>query len=300
MSAHTRNVFQDFLRGNNGYIFIILGVAILIFAMYYPILYSVYISFTDFSLRADVNYVGFANYLRFLRGGDLWQALANTSLYSLVSVLVSLLLGFVAAIVMNYEIRGRVLYRIIFLLPWVIPRVVVGMTWKWIYDGQFGILNDLLFRLGLIDSYLSWIGSTQLAMGSLIAANIWRSFPFMFLMLLAGLQGIPREQYEAAMVDGADFFQKLWFITLPNLRFIFSIIIVLTLIWSFQDFDLIYVLTRGGPAGATEVLTTLVYRVSFKDFEFGRAASISTIILLILLLMSFIYLKVFKKSIEEV
>jgi ABC-type sugar transport system permease subunit len=169
--------------------------------------------------------------------------------------------------------------------------VVVAITWRWMLDAQFGIINHLLTKLGVWRGPILWFENPNLALPALIVTNIWRGFPFASVALLAALQTIPNEQYEAAAVDGATPFRQFCHITLPNLRFTLTVVVTLDTIWNFKHFDLVQVMTNGGPAGATEVLTTLAYKVSFENFEFGYAAAMGVVMSLILLATTVIYVR---------
>lgn len=290
-----KNYIKDFFSGNNGWLFLIPSILILFLVMYYPITYAIGTSFTNMSIEG-ANFVGLSNYIEVFKDQTIIRPLFNTVIYTIFSVFFQLVLGFFAAYYLNFKIKGRTIFRTLLLIPWLIPPVVTAMTWQWIYDSHFGVLNSLLFEFHLIKVYLSWLGDPKLALASVIFVNIWRGYPFMMIMILAGLQAIPREQYEAANIDGANNIKQVIFITIPNLKYILSVAVLLTSIWSFKDFDLVKILTSGGPAGSTEVLSTIVYHTSFKYFDFGRGSTIAVYILMILLVLSSIYLKASKRQ----
>jgi multiple sugar transport system permease protein len=236
------------------------------------------------------NFVGLENYRRFLEDPFFWNALQNTTLFTLGSVALHVVLGVGAALLLARAIRGRTFFRIVGLVPWMLSSVVVATLWRWMYHPQFGVINDILSRLGFQDlSQTAWLGEINLALAAVIFTNAWRGFPFVMIMVLAGLQAIPREQYEAASVDGAAGLAVLRYVTFPNLRFILTISILLDTIWTFKYFDLMQVMTGGGPANSTEVLTTLVYRNAFEFLEVEYASAIAVFMFLILLAFTLVY-----------
>jgi multiple sugar transport system permease protein len=235
-------------------------------------------------------FVGLANYRRFLEDPFFWNALRNTTLFTLGSVALHLVLGVAVALLLAQAIKGRTFFRIVGLVPWMLSSVVVATLWRWMYNPQFGVINDMLSRVGLPHlAQTAWLGEIHLALPAVIFANAWRGFPFVMIMVLAGLQAIPREQYEAASVDGAGGLAVLRYVTFPHLRFILTISIVLDTIWTFKYFDLVQVMTGGGPANSTEVLTTLVYRNAFEFLEVEYASAIAVFMFLILLAFTLVY-----------
>jgi multiple sugar transport system permease protein len=238
-------------------------------------------------------FVGLRNFLELPSDPLFLKALGNTTVFTLGSVVLHLLLGLVAALLLNEQIYGRRMFRVIALIPWMFSSVVVAGTWRWLLNSQFGPVNDTLRRLGLPSS-IEWLGNVSLAMLSVIVANAWRGFPFVMVMCLAGLQAIPRVQYEAAAVDGAGAWHRFWFITLPNLRFVLTIAAILDVIWNFKYFDLVMIMTNGGPASSTEVVVTLVFRNAFEFFRVGYAAAQAVIVFLILAVFSGIYVRLLR------
>jgi ABC-type sugar transport system permease subunit len=240
-------------------------------------------------------FVGLKNYLEILSGEIFWQVLWNTFVFATTGTIGALVLGLAMAVLLNLpELRLRTFWRVLFLMPWTISHVAAGLRWKWIFDTLYGVANDLLLRIGLISEPVLWLASREWAMASVVVANIWRSYPFLMLMFLAGLQAIPKEQYESASVDGATAWQRFCNVTLPNLRFLIFVGTTLEFIFNVRQFDLVYVMTRGGPRNATEVLPTLVSRQAFEYFDYGMAAATSGLMLLILLGFTLIYMRALK------
>lgn len=280
-----------------GVLFVLPAVIVLAAVLLVPIASSIVMSFQNPS-PGESGFVGLENYRYILQEPAFYQALLNTAVFTAVSVGGAFLLGLAAALLVNERIRGRTVFRVVLLLPWVISLVVVGITWRWIYDPLYGVLNYWLEQLHIISQYVAWLGSANFAMPAVLVANIWQSSPFMMVMLLAGLQAIPEEQYEAARIDGASTWQRFRSITLPHLRYIAMIGITLDTIWMFRSFDLIQVMTAGGPLGTTEVLSTLIYREMFTNLRFGVAAAQGTVMFVITVILSLIYLGIIKDEID--
>lgn len=282
---------------NYGYAFIALAFLAIGVALVYPMLSGISLSLHHVALDFTVDYAGLANYRTVLASRAFWQTLGNTLFFATVSTMCTLVVGLGMALLLNYPgLRCRTFWRVLFLMPWTISNVAAGLGWKWILDTLYGVLNDMLLRLGIIAEPVLWLASRDWAMTSVIVANVWRSFPFLMLLLLAGLQAIPREQYESAAVDGATAWRRFLHVTLPNLRFLLFVGTVLDFIFNVRQFDLIYVMTRGGPRNATEVLPTLVNRQAFEFLEYGQAAATAVLMLALLMLCTLVYMRVLKIS----
>jgi multiple sugar transport system permease protein len=235
-------------------------------------------------------FVGAKHYARALFGeAEFWATTARTIYWTVGSVAGAYLLSLGLALLLNMEIWGRGLFRALFLIPWVIPDVVTAMLWKWFYSDQFGMANFALMKLGLINSPVLWLSSPAAAMPAVIVVQIWKLYPIMTIVLLASLQGVPKELHEAAKIDGANGLQRFWYITMNFLRPSSMIIILLGCIWTFQSFDIVYLLTGGGPAGATQTLPIMVYVKAFWASELGYAGAIGVLMLVFLLLLGFAY-----------
>ena len=204
------------------------------------------------SFYSSDTFVGLANYGRAIKDLEVRNAFANTVIFTCASVLFHLVIGLVLALLLNRITRGRAIIRILLLLPWMIPPVVTGITWKWMLNTQYGVINDILVKIGILEHYLPWLASMQLALPSVIIANIWMRFPYVMIMLFAGLQSIPEELYEAASVDGASGWIKFTKITLPHLKYIISLTTILDAVYSFRLFDLANIMTGRGPMRASE------------------------------------------------
>jgi multiple sugar transport system permease protein len=240
-------------------------------------------------LRAD--FIGLDNYIYVLTHADFWNSLRTSVLFTASGVCLHMLLGFSLALLVNGVVKSRKLFRVGFLAPWIVAPSIGSIVWVWLLEPQFGVVNYILSTLGLIQRYQSWLGEPQLALWSVIIVNVWHNTPFVMLLTLAGLQGIPKDQYEAANIDGATAWQQLRYITLPNLRYILVVASTLDLIYTIRDFDTIAVMTGGGPTRGTEVLPMLIYDTAFTQNNFGRASAIGVLLLGIVLIFSIFYLR---------
>ncbi|HLT59535.1 MAG: sugar ABC transporter permease [Limnochordales bacterium] len=258
----------------------------------WPLVYSAYLSLQQYSLLFPIRrFVGLENYRFLFEDPEFIAALGRTLYFVVVSLALETTIGLAVALVLNERFFGRGLVRTIVLLPWAIPTIVNGVLWRWIYQPNFGALNGLLWQLGIIDEYVHWLGEPWRAMNMVILADAWHMIPFYTLMFLAGLQGIPDSLHEAARVDGAGWFRRFWHITLPLLRPILLVILVIRTIETFRVFDIIYALTRGGPGGGTTVVGYYAYEQAFSFADFGMGSAASMVITLSVLVLAVLYVK---------
>lgn len=238
---------------------------------------------------------GFDNYTRAIGNDRLARlALRHTFVFAFFSVVGQYVIGFGIAILLNERMPGRGIIRVLFLLPWMFPAVIPGITWRWIFDGLFGVLNEVLYRVGYYGSNdipIAWLGRTDTALPATIVANVWRGFPFMMVLLLSGLQAVNSELYEAASVDGATWLQKFRDITLPAMWGISFVAILLAWIGSFMNFAIVQVMTAGGPANASEVFATLIYKNAFLYADANYAATLGILLLLLLMVPGGLYVR---------
>ncbi|HVX80754.1 MAG: carbohydrate ABC transporter permease [Devosia sp.] len=240
--------------------------------------------------RPDPNaFVGLKHYVdALLYQTDFWSSLGKTFVWTFGSVIGAYVLSLGLATLLNLDIRFRNFFRAIFLIPWVVPDVVTALIWRWLYNDDYGVFNFVLHLMHLPSVH--WLPDPRLAMMSVIIAQIWKLYPLMTVVLLAALQNVPKELHEAASLDGAGAWQRFWYVTLPNIRTASIAITLLTGIWTFQNFDLVYLLTGGGPADATEILPTFIYQKAFYTLDLGYASALGILMLLIILACSSIYL----------
>jgi len=245
-------------------------------------------------------FVGFKHYARALTDEpEFWITLLRTCIWTAGSVAGAYVVALSLALLCNLDIRGRAVFRALFLVPWVIPDVAAALLWKWLYADEYGIINFALRTLGLIDQPVLWLADRNMAMGSVILVQIWKLTPVMFIVLLAALQNVPKELYEAANIDGATAWQRFRNVTLPLMRSTSVIITLLASIWTFQSFDIIYLLTGGGPADATKILPILIYLKAFAASDMGYAAAVGILMLMCLLILSITYLFVYRSQAQK-
>ena len=242
----------------------------------YPFAYAVYLSMTRKYVGLPPVFVGLENYIRLSGDGFFLRAVQNSFIFTFGSVGFKLVLGMVMALVLNSKIRFRALWTGVLLIPWVAPTVVSALNFLWIFDYSLGVLNYLLVRVfGILPQGVGWLSEPGTAMASVIAVNIWRGFPFFGISFLAGLKAIPAELYEAAAVDGAGPLERFVHVTLPGLKNIVIIVVLLSTIWTFNDFAIVYILTKGGPGGATQVLPVFTYEMAFGAQRLGEAIAVA-------------------------
>ncbi|MGF1488321.1 MAG: carbohydrate ABC transporter permease [Prochloraceae cyanobacterium] len=271
-----------------GWLLIIPAMLVLGLVFIYPIARAFWLSLFTENLGTNLEPVfsGFANYTRMLGDGRFWQTLKNTSVFTVASVSIELVLGMAIALVLNQSFRGRGIVRTIAIIPWALPTAVMGLAWAWIFNDQYGVVNDILERLGLIDTGINWLGDPTLAMVALVIADVWKTTPFISIILLAGLQSIPEDIYEAHSIDGANAWQSFYQITLPLLMPQILIALLFRFAQSFGIFDLVQVMTGGGPAGATETVSIYIYSTVMRYLDFGYGAAL--VVVTFLLLISFV------------
>ena len=267
------------------WILLIPAILLLLLVFGYPIARAFWLSLFTENLGTQLQPVfsGLDNYGRMVGDGRFWQSFLVTTIFTSASVISELLLGLIIALVLNQQFFGRGLVRTTAILPWALPTALIGLAWAWIFNDQFGVANDILRRLGLIETGINWLGEPTLAMVAVIVADVWKTTPFISILLLAGLQSIPADLYEAHSIDGASPWQSFRQITLPLLIPQILIAVLFRFAQAFGIFDLIAVMTGGGPGGATEVVSLYIYStiMRYLDFGYGAALVVVTFMLLI-------------------
>ncbi|MFN8523894.1 MAG: sugar ABC transporter permease [Chloroflexota bacterium] len=263
----------------------------------YPLLFNLWISFQERKISSlEPRWIGLANYARIVADPEVWNAIRVSLIFTSCSVLFSFLIGFGLALLLNRQFPGRGAVRSIFIVPWAVPAFVAALVWSWMFNDQFGIISALMRTAGWRAPV--WLGRDW-ALWSLIAVMVWKSFPFQLVVLLAGLQAIPREQYEAAEVDGANIFQRFFAITVPLIRPVAMIGILLAAVNAFHYFTIPWILTRGGPANATNVIPIATYSIAFVAGDFGYAAAAAVLLFIFILLMSSAYLWSYIREVND-
>jgi ABC-type sugar transport system permease subunit len=259
-----------------GLLFVLPIVVLVLALVAYPFCYAIYLSMTRKFVGMPPEFVGLENYIRLASDGFFQRAVWNSVIFTFGSVIFKLVLGMAMALVLTSKIRFRNLFTGILLIPWVAPTVVSALNFLWIYDGSLGVLNYVMVKvLGILPQGVGWLSEAGTAMAAVIFVNIWRGFPFFGISFLAGIKAIPGELYEAAAVDGANAFQRFVHVTLPGLRNIVIIVVLLSTIWTFNDFAIVYILTKGGPGGATMVLPVFTYEMAFGAQRLGDAIAVA-------------------------
>ncbi len=282
------------LTEGGGFVFLMLLPALFVVGAVIgvPMLRAVEMSFNTINFRrpAMAGTYGFHNYGKLFEDPDTWSAVALSAIYMFGTVVGSVALALCAALLTRRIVRFRAFWRVVFLLPWTVPAVVTALVWGVMYDGNFGIINRLLDYVPFMTG-ANWLIDRQTAFPALIVAQIWNEFPVAYIFILAGLHAIPEELYEAARIDRARAIQQFWYITVPQLRFILAVVVVLLMIMGFKSFPIIYILTGGGPAGATETLTVLTFNTAFRGLDFSYAATLGILALAISVILVLSYLR---------
>jgi ABC-type sugar transport system permease subunit len=252
----------------------------------YPFVEAVRISFTDRMIgRGPGRWVGLENYEYILGWPDFGQMVVRTLAFTVVAVFLKTVVGLILATALNQAFRGRNLLRGTFMLPWILPTYIVVLVWRWIFDGQTGVLNQILMSWGLIEENVPFLARTWTAIGLLIFVMVWKGYPFYALTFLAGMQTIPAELYDAAKVDGAGRFGRFRYVTLPGLRQVMGVVILLSTIWTMNTLEIPLLLTGGGPSNDTEVFPILTYHLALQNFRLGEGAAVPILMLPIIALL---------------
>ncbi|MGN6548753.1 MAG: carbohydrate ABC transporter permease [Pararhizobium sp.] len=272
------------------WLFIAPAVILVAVLLYYPMIGTIIESFYSTSfINPNPEFVGLKLYRQMLSGPDFTNVVWNSCVWTIGVVILQNLFGFLAALLLNQRLPGQGLMRSLVLLPWVLPGVVAAILWRFMYDPQLGLINSFLVSLGLADHGIAWLGQASTAMGAAIIAAVWKGFPFSTVVYLAGLQNVDQEQIEAATIDGAGRLRRLFDIVLPAMKEIIALNVVLTTILTFNYFDMIWVLTRGGPLDATHIFPTKIYELGFGQFRFGQAAVYGVFSIIVLALLISLY-----------
>jgi multiple sugar transport system permease protein len=251
------------------------GVLFLLAFVAYPFFYGMFLSLQERKVAQSGVFVGLANFAILAQDAVFWQVTRNTFVYTAVATLLKMVGGLALALVMNQQFRGKNLARAFLLLPFIVPTVLSTVAWMWILDPTFSVINWTLLNTGLVKQNFSWLGNATLAMVSIIGVNTWRGLPFYGITLLAGLQTISPDLYEAAAIDGASVTQRFWHITLPLIKPVLVIVTMFSVIFTFSDFQLPYILTHGGPANATHLFATYAFDIGMSAGQLGMGAAVA-------------------------
>ncbi|WP_456396563.1 trehalose/maltose ABC transporter permease MalF [Thermococcus sp.] len=281
-----------------GYAMILPLLAVVFLFIILPVLGTFWISLhRDVTFIPKVSFVGFKNYLRILSNPDFWYSVFVTVAFSLTSVTFETVLGLAFALILNEEIRGRGMLRAVVLIPWAVPTIISARTWQLMYNYSYGLFNWLFSHLGL--GAINWLGTPTSAFFAVVVADVWKTTPFMTLLLLAGLQAIPKDLYEAALIDGASMFERFKSITLPLLKPVLIVALILRTIDALRVFDIIYVLTGGGPGGATTSVSFLAFNYyNLGDYGLGSTVSILTFVLVLSFTIVYLHVGKFREGLK--
>ena len=270
------------------------AVIVLLTVLAYPIIASFVLSFQRIRFAGQgltYQFNGLNNYAELLRNQLFRASLFRSIYFTLVEVIAVLVLALLVALMLNHTLGRHAFFRVVLLVPWALAPVANAVLWKWIYNANYGVLNTILLGLGVVDKNVVWLGSPWLALNMILLADIWKSVPFISLLLLAGLQNIPPYLYKAARLDGANTWQQFVHVTLPGIKTSLVISIVLQSIWALKVFDLIYVLTHGSPADSTVLLNYLSWRETFSNLDIGYGAAIANVLFVLMFLLALAYIR---------
>lgn len=280
------------------YLFVLPVVIAFVLVIAYPLFRNIVESFFENYLArpADHDFIWFENYIKVFNDKVFWKSSQVTAIYISITVVLRFALGLGIALLLNQKLKIRGIARALLIIPWAVPDIVACLVWIQMFDYQYGIINYYLMNLGLIGEPLKWLSSLDLALPAAMVVNVWKGTPWVAIMILAGLQTIPTDLYEAAAIDGANSVKKFLNVTIPLLRPVFITVFLLLVIWSIKDFAIIYILNKGGPAHATEVLTIYIYQKAFTDLRMGQAAAAGGILLVVSMLFTIVYLSFLDKE----
>jgi multiple sugar transport system permease protein len=272
----------------------LIAPSVLIFCavIVYPLVSAIYLSlFNIYTPTLRGNFVGLQNYAELFAGREFWRSLANTLIWTICTLTLQVVFGIAAALMLHQAIVFRALARSLILFPYFVSTVVAVLVWRWLFNDLYGILNHMMMWIGLLDMPLDWLGSMPNAMVSIVLVGAWKYFPFVVIAVLARLQTIPDQLYEAATIDGAGAWGRFWDVTLPQLKDVLLVVVLLRAIWDFKEFDLIFLMTGGGPLIATQTLPLMVYKEAFGMDAMGRATAVAVAMMLVMLVFMVLYLR---------
>lgn len=272
----------------------VMPVLILLLIMYgYPLIKSIIMSLQDYKLTSSGSapFNDFANFKKMFSDTDFLLLLKNSLIYVIISVVAQFALGLILALCLKTKFRGRGIYQSIVFLPWAFSSFVVGLMFRWSFNGEYGVVNDILMKMGIIKENVAWLGTPGLSLAVVIIAMIWMGIPFFGIMILAALQSVPDDIYEAADIDGCGMFRKFFSLTLPYIKPTIIMTVLLRTIWIFNSFDLIVIITGGGPVNYSQTLPSYMYSKAFASYDFGLASAFGVLLIVILGIYAVLFLK---------
>ena len=287
-------------RADYLYIAPALGVMLLVIA--YPVYFTIYLSFyntpPNLALE-DKIFVGLDNYARVIASDSFQEASWNTLVWTLFSTLFAFILGFGAALALNREFKGRGALRGLLLIPYVISAVAASYIWRWIYHSDFGVIGAASVAMGLTDAPINFLDNSRSVMAALVVVNVWKEFPFAMIMMLAGLQTVPDQLHRAAQIDGAGPWSQFWHVTVPHLKGVTLVTVLLLVVTNLNSFTIPYIMTGGGPAGASEIWITHIYQIAFGRIRFGLASAYSVILFVVMMGLGYFYVRALTRGDES-
>lgn len=274
-------------NGENRFAYLVNAPMIIYLACFlaFPMVLGLYMSFTNKTIGNPASFVGFKNYIRLLGDAEYRRSILNTVFFTAVSILVKTVLGMLMALSLNQKFKGRNIARALLMIPWTLPNIVVVYNWRWIFNSTGGIANYILKSLHITNTDIIWFGSAGLAMATIIVANVWRGTPFFGVSILAKLQTIPKDYYEAAEIDGAGLWQKFRHITLPEVKDVTILSALMSTIWTINEFETVWLLTGGGPNGTTEVMNVYSYKTAMRSMMLGRGIAVAVLAMPVLMIL---------------
>lgn len=289
-----------YLSKVTSFYFVLPAILVVGLLLLYPVASSIFYSFTSKNLiKTSYKFVGFKNYIKVLSDPMFLSSFFNSIKWTILSLVGQVLVGFTAALAINHIRRGKGIYRTILIIPWAFPSIVIALAWKWILNGVYGFIPILLVKWGICAEIPQFLTTRELVFGTLVFVNIWFGAPLIMVNVLSALQTVPKDQYEAAHIDGATTLQSFRHITLPHISVVVGLLVVLRTIWVFNNFDTIFLITGGGPANLTQTVPIYAYNVGWGQKQLGVSSAVTVLLLLFLLLICAIYFKILNKMEKE-
>lgn len=283
-----------------GFSFLLPTLIVFTCLLLYPVLSSIFYSFTNKHLiRQEFKIVGFDNYIQILTDKEFFMSLWNSIKWTTLSLFWQVIIGFTAALALNRIRFGKGLFRTMLIIPWAFPSIVIALSWKWILNGVYGFLPNVFVQWGIVDSAPQFLSNPNLVFGTLVMINVWFGAPLIMVNVLSALQTVPKEQYEAAQIDGTTMWQSFRHITLPHIRVVVGLLVVLRTIWIFNNFDTVFLITGGGPAKLTQTLPIYAYNAGWGLKQLGVSSAVTTLLMIFLLGVCLIYFKMLDKWEKE-
>jgi len=264
-----------------------------------PFVRAVYLSFTNKVVGLKEEFIGLENYRSLFTDKIYWKSLNNTVIYTVGCIVAKLLAGLLLALLLNQNLRGKAFFRTVLLIPWALPGMVAATTWRWMYDSTYGIINSMLLKTGMIELPIPWLSNPGITLLSTMIVNVWRGILFFMFSLLGALQTLDKQVFEAAYVDGAGAFKQFIYITLPGISSVLGISALLSTIWTFNDFENVFLITGGGPVYSSSVISTYTYDLAFIQNSFGRALAVAVSVIPLMLIMIMISRKIINTDINQ-